>query len=602
MLKFSFKGWQKRLWTEVKWVSNLKKISLKVTSRLPRLTIRMKLILSSILVLSIVGAIGLYSMDVMKNLNQKTAEINGTVIPGINWAHIPNTALSDYRILEYNHVMAVTPEEMDELEGRMKDKEAEIQTAFLEYQKTIKNEDNKTLFSDIKSQWESYQQKHNEIIKLSRDHQTLQATILLKDSENEFGEARNNLISLIDMNMGIAAEHKKSVEQAYGRERKTLSLIIGFLIIIGFMIQILIIRSIVIPLKTMRSSINGLVENGGDLTQRIQIKSKDEISEVADSINQFIEIQREIIRGILSVSDEIGGMSSDMHETVKQLETEIIEITSTTQQLSANMQQTHATTEELNSISEGVQGVIEEIVVQAESGEQSSMGISERAEIIKVEAAQSHKMANEIYELTNRKLLAAVEKAKKVEEIDVLVDAILGMTRQTNMLAINAAIEAARAGEAGKGFSVVADEIRRLAEESKVSASKIQEVTKGIISAMAELSESAKDVLNFVDGTVKSDYQSLVKTADQYSKDAELVAYVSRSFKQGAGRLKESMETVAKSITEISKATQESAIGSANISERVVSIHGSSGVVRNMVSLTDTNSSQLVSLVSKFTV
>ena len=106
---------------------------------------------------------------------------------------------------------------------------------------------------------------------------------------------------------------------------------------------------------------------------------------------------------------------------------------------------------------------------------------------------------------TGKSLKESIAKAKAVEEINLLADSIKQITDQTNLLALNAAIEAARAGEAGKGFSVVAEEIRRLAEQSNEAINKIQETTGVIVSSVEELSAKAGGVLDFMETQIIPD-------------------------------------------------------------------------------------------------
>ncbi len=126
-------------------------------------------------------------------------------------------------------------------------------------------------------------------------------------------------------------------------------------------------------------------------------------------------------------------------------------------------------------------------------------------------------------QIQKQKLESAIESSKVVEQINVLSDSIMNITSQTNLLALNAAIEAARAGEAGKGFSVVADEIRKLAEQSKDTVTEIQSITVKVIESVKNLSDSSSNLLTFVSTDMDNDYKTMLNVADKYSEDASFV-------------------------------------------------------------------------------
>ena len=144
---------------------------------------------------------------------------------------------------------------------------------------------------------------------------------------------------------------------------------------------------------------------------------------------------------------------------------------------------------------------------------------------------------------------------------------------QTNLLALNASIEAARAGAAGKGFAVVAEEISSLAENSRQTAGNIQNISKEVTEAVKMLSDNALQVIDFINTTVISDYDSFVETGNRYENTAGVMDEILERFTQKAENLRSIMEEMADSITTITNSVQESSQAinmSANSSSQIV--------------------------------
>jgi methyl-accepting chemotaxis protein len=264
------------------------------------------------------------------------------------------------------------------------------------------------------------------------------------------------------------------------------------------------------------------------------------------------------------------------------------------------MEETAASSEEMNATASEIDQAVETIATKAQQGAISAGEISTRAREIKGNATVSQESASKVYYSTQEKLRRAIEQSKAVDQIMVLSDAILQITAQTNLLALNAAIEAARAGDAGKGFAVVADEIRKLAEDSKSAANGIQNITMTVVTAVANLSSSSEEVLEFIDKQVLKDYDTLVQIGDQYDKDAEFVDDLVTDFSATSEQLAASIQEMIKTIGQVSLAANEGAEGTTDIARKAMTVVEKSEEVMKQSDISRESSDMLMKMVEKF--
>lgn len=371
--------------------------------------------------------------------------------------------------------------------------------------------------------------------------------------------------------------------------------------IIASLIILFLLRGIFKPYDRVIEILNNL--SNFNLTNKISekyIKRNDEIGDIARATDAM---QKSLLEMIINIKESAVLLKSH-GETIKVDMAEFMNnvnvVSEVTEGLSAGMEENAAAAEEMNATANEIEKSIEAISANAEKVSKSTNEIQEDATIIKSEFLDAAQKANIIFGEVREKLETAFKNIQVVEQINVLTETIMQITSQTNLLALNAAIEAARAGEAGKGFSVVAEEIRKLAERSKMAASEIQRVTNQVNSAVGYLSEGAMELMRFVKNDVSKDYDSMVEFAEKYSKDAESIKNMGVYFEQSAKNVLESIRSISEVIEQVTISTNDGAEGTSNIANSISEISRKTANINNIVIESDSRANKLISEVLVF--
>lgn len=390
----------------------------------------------------------------------------------------------------------------------------------------------------------------------------------------------------------ITAELQKAVVQ-------TLQ-IGGICLILAILILTIIVSRITKGLMQVNAKIYDLVHNEGDLTQKLDVRSGDELELIAGNVNELLAYIRKIMIGISSGSMRLMSSSRKMVDHLSSADESITDVSATMQEMSAAMEET---TSSLNQITEAIDEIyssVERIAGNADAGKVSSQEMENRASGANDAAAEGEKKANIETEKMAASLNEKIAKSKSVEQIEILTSNIIEITEQTNLLALNASIEAARAGEAGRGFAVVADEIGKLAGNSADAAAKIRQVSAEVIQAVDELAEGSQQMIEFVRNSTEEGFGGLVATSENYATDANAMRAMMEQFAQTAEELRSTMDGIRESISAVNIAVEESAKGIAGVSESSVQLTGNVNDIQSEASDNNGIAEDLATEVGKF--
>lgn len=533
----------------MKWLGNLKTAQ--------------KLISSFIVVSLFVGIVGFIGVLGMGKINSNAVLMHDYNLESIKQMNTIRRNVGDIR---FNILLVYSQKNLsnhNEIENEINELENENNNIISNYEKTLISDAEKPIFTKLKNDLENYKAVYKTVIKNVNEKDFTAADANYAKIASIRTEIYSDMDKLLKLNTDDADNAYKENNSTYKKSLYQIAVItflgLFFALALGIVISIWISRQI----KRVLTFAEALGK--GDLTQLIEIDTKDEIGNLARALNQASENVKGLITEIMNSASDISATSEELSATVEEVSSKMEVVSQSTEQISNGIENLSANTEEINASAEEISANTNGLAKRANDAEMSVSEIKKRALDIKEKAAKNIELGNSIYDEKRSNILKAIEDAKVVGEVKIMADSIGSIAGQTNLLALNAAIEAARAGEQGRGFAVVADEVRKLAEQSSQAVLNIQSMVGQVQAAFAGLSQSGQDVLEYIANNVKPDYELLMNTGIQYERDSDFVNDIIEEISSSSRQMNEVVEQVSSAIQNVSLTAEESASSSEEI-------------------------------------
>ena len=535
-------------------MNNKKRTSLKTLILLPVFILGALTIICNVMAINNIRTVNSNAADITDNCMMSVSDL-GEIKNDIQVIHT----------LGLSHIIATDLNTMISVVGEINDNQEELEQKLDEYKKYVQNDDMDT-YNSLVSNYNTMKYELGNIMAYSALGKNEEAYAIANGVVSDSSTAIQNDIEVLSTHANdTASEARERLTSVYVSSLVSNGIVIiisVILIIVAiYCVMKYVIKPIIATNKDIRDIIDGIDNGEGDLTKRVRVISNDEIADLGNGINLFMDKLQEILKLIIENTNYMENVVAEVDGSVVKSNDSASDLSAMTEELSATMQDVGLSVNTINDNADDILKDVEIIATKSDNINQFSKEMKANAEKIESDArynmVQTGEKVGNILDVLNK----AIEDSKSVDQVNNLTNDILNISSQTNLLALNASIEAARAGEAGKGFAVVADEIRQLADSSRETANKIQSINSVVVAAVNNLSDNANNLVSYLQQTILPEFQTFVDGGVKYKENASYIENAMDEFVEKTDVLKKNMDEIAHSINTITTVVDEGAAG-----------------------------------------
>jgi methyl-accepting chemotaxis protein len=535
-------------------MNNKKRTSLKTLILLPVFILGALTIICNVMAINNIRTVNSNAADITDNCMMSVSDL-GEIKNDIQVIHT----------LGLSHIIATDLNTMISVVGEINDNQEELEQKLDEYKKYVQNDDMDT-YNSLVSNYNTMKYELGNIMAYSALGKNEEAYAIANGVVSDSSTAIQNDIEVLSTHANdTASEARERLTSVYASSLVSNGIVIiisVILIIVAiYCVMKYVIKPIIATNKDIRDIIDGIDNGEGDLTKRVRVISNDEIADLGNGINLFMDKLQEILKLIIENTNYMENVVAEVDGSVVKSNDSASDLSAMTEELSATMQDVGLSVNTINDNADDILKDVEIIATKSDNINQFSKEMKANAEKIESDArynmVQTGEKVGNILDVLNK----AIEDSKSVDQVNNLTNDILNISSQTNLLALNASIEAARAGEAGKGFAVVADEIRQLADSSRETANKIQSINSVVVAAVNNLSDNANNLVSYLQQTILPEFQTFVDGGVKYKENASYIENAMDEFVEKTDVLKKNMDEIAHSINTITTVVDDGAAG-----------------------------------------